>query len=236
LLKRYGAEASVPLRRQYRMHPVICAFPSGEFYGDALVAEGAARTAQLALSAETTGPYGRVLDPAHPVVFIDVPLEPDERGRKENKSQATVVRNLVGELRRLGVAARDIGVIAPYRAQVGAIRARLVASGETGVLVDTVDRFQGGERSVIFYSFGGGGTASWGGRGPDFLADPNRLNVALTRAQHKLIILGNRAALEEIPLLRRLVAYCVSLYDGHGGIIRARSGAHEEAARPIAPR
>jgi DNA replication ATP-dependent helicase Dna2 len=236
LLKRYGAEASVPLRRQYRMHPVICAFPSGEFYGDTLVAEGAARTAQLALSEEATGPYGRVLDPAHPVIFIDVPLEPDERGRKENKSQATVVRNLVGELRRLGVAAEDIGVIAPYRAQVGAIRARLVASGETDVLVDTVDRFQGGERPVILYSFGGGGASSWGGRGPDFLADPNRLNVALTRARHKLIILGNRAALEEIPLLRRLVTYCASLYDSHGGIIRARSSSPEEIARPIAPR
>jgi DNA replication ATP-dependent helicase Dna2 len=236
LLERWGVEASVALRRQYRMHPIICAFPSGEFYGDALVAEGTARTAQLALSAEATGPLGRVLDPAHPVVFIDVPLEPDERGRKENKSQATVVRNLVRELRRAGVAADAIGVIAPYRAQVAAIRAQLVKYGETGVLVDTVDRFQGGERSVIFYSFGGGGTTTWGGRGPDFLADPNRLNVALTRARHKLIILGNRAALEEIPLLRRLVAYCASLYEGHGGIIRARSGSPEEIARPIAPR
>jgi superfamily I DNA and/or RNA helicase len=119
---------------------------------------------------------------------------------------------------------------------VGAIRARLVASGETDVLVDTVDRFQGGERPVILYSFGGGGASSWGGRGPDFLADPNRLNVALTRARHKLIILGNRAALEEIPLLRRLVTYCASLYDSHGGIIRARSSSPEEIARPIAPR
>src|SRR6185437_7931728 len=129
--------------------------------------------------------------------------------------------NLVRELRRLGVAADDIGVIAPYRAQVAAIRARLVVGGETEALVDTVDRFQGGERSVILYSFGGGGTSAWGGRGPDFLADPNRLNVALTRARHKLIILGNRATLEEIPLLRRLVTYCASLYDGHGGIIPA---------------
>ena len=240
LLERWGAEASVPLRRQYRMHPVICAFPSGEFYEDTLVAEGAARTAQLALTEAIAGPYGRVLDPAHPVVFIDVPLGHDDRGRKENQAQAVLVRELVRELRRTGVAADAIGVIAPYRAQVAAVRARLVAGGETNVLVDTVDRFQGGERSVIFYSFGGGGAASWGGRGPDFLADPNRLNVALTRARHKLIILGNRAALEEIPLLRRLVAYCASLYDGHGGIIPARregSGStSREAARPIVPR
>lgn len=236
LLDRYGADASVLLRRQYRMHPVICAFPSGEFYENALVAEGAARTAQLTLANAIPGPYGRVLDPAHPVVFIDVPLEPRERGRKENSAQALLVRNLVRELRRVCVAAEDIGVIAPYRAQVAAIRARLVADGESAVLVDTVDRFQGGERSVIFYSFGGGGTATWGGRGPDFLADPHRLNVALTRARHKLIVLGNRAALEEIPLLQRLVAYCASLYDGRGGIIPARSSTQQGEARPTVPR
>lgn len=238
LLERWGAVASAPLRRQYRMHPVICAFPSGEFYDNALIAEGAARTEQLSLAHVVEGPHGRVLDPAHPVVFIDTPLEPNERGRKENQAQATLIRNLVRELRQAGVSPEDIGVIAPYRAQVAAIRAKLVAGGETAVLVDTVDRFQGGERSVIFYSFGGGGAASWGGRGPDFLADPHRLNVALTRARHKLIVLGNRAALEEIPLLQRMVAYCASLYDGRGGIISARQGggAKQEAIRPTGPR
>ena len=204
------------------MHPVICAFPSGEFYDGALVAEGAARTEVLSLARPIPAPYTRVLDPARPIVFIDTPLEPHERGRKESRAQATVIHNLVQALRAAGVAAADMGVIAPYRAQVAAIRAKLAASGEMGVLVDTVDRFQGGERSVIFYSFGGGGAAVWGGRGPEFLADVHRLNVALTRAQRKLIILGSRALLEEIPLLARLVAYCGSLYDGHGGIIPAR--------------
>ena len=238
LLDRSGATASVLLRRQYRMHPVICAFPSTEFYHGELVAEGAARTAQLALAQAIEGPYGRVLDPARPVVFIDVPLAPGERGRKEHRGQALVVRNLVRALRQAGVAAEDIGVIAPYRAQVAAVRERLAASGETDVLVDTVDRFQGGERPVILYSFGGGGASAWGGRGPDFLADPNRLNVALTRARHKLIVLGNRAALEEIPLLGRLVAYCASLYDGRGGLVAARpeASAPREAARPNVPR
>ena len=222
LLDRWGEAASAGLRRQYRMHPVICAFPSGEFYDGALVAEGAARTEVLSLARPIPAPYTRVLDPARPIVFIDTPLEPHERGRKESRAQATVIHNLVQALRAAGVAAADMGVIAPYRAQVAAIRAKLAASGEMGVLVDTVDRFQGGERSVIFYSFGGGGAAVWGGRGPEFLADVHRLNVALTRARRKLIILGSRALLEEIPLLARLVAYCGSLYDGHGGIIPAR--------------
>jgi DNA replication ATP-dependent helicase Dna2 len=222
LLDRWGDVASVGLVRQYRMHPVICDFPSKAFYGDALVAEGAARDSLLALPRPIAPPYDRVLDPARPVVLIDTPLEPHERGRKENQAQALIARDLIRALREAGVAAEDIGVIAPYRAQVAAIRAKLAASGTADVLVDTVDRFQGGERSVIVYSFGGGGAATWGGRGPDFLADAHRLNVALTRARHKLIILGSRAVLEEIPLLRRLVAYCDSLYGGHGGIVPAR--------------
>ena len=219
------------------MHPVICDFPSKAFYGDALVAEGAARDSLLALPHRIAPPYDRVLDPARPVVLIDTPLEPHERGRKENQAQALIARDLIRALRAAGVAAEAIGVIAPYRAQVAAIRAKLAASGETDVLVDTVDRFQGGERSVIVYSFGGGGAAAWGGRGPDFLADAHRLNVALTRARHKLIILGSRAVLEEIPLLRQLVAYCASLYGGHGGIIparRDRSAARTYQAAPEA--
>jgi hypothetical protein len=62
--------------------------------------------------------------------------------------------------------------------------------------------------------------------------------VALTRAQHKLIVLGNRAVLEDIPLLQRLVAYCASLYDDQGGIIRARpeGSASQGAVRPIGSR
>ena len=229
LLERWGETANVALRRQYRMHPVICDFPSAEFYDSALVAEGAARTELLRLARPVPAPYAGALDPARPVVFIDTPLEPHERGRKESRAQATVVHDLVCALRTAGVAAEDVGVIAPYRAQVAAIRARLAASGETNVLVDTVDRFQGGERSVIFYSFGGGGTAAWGGRGPEFLADAHRLNVALTRARRKLIILGSRAVLEEIPLLARLVAYCAGLYGGRGGIIPAQQRGPSQA-------
>jgi superfamily I DNA and/or RNA helicase len=125
-------------------------------------------------------------------------------------------------------------VIAPYRAQVAAIRQRLAQAGEMGVTVDTVDRFQGAERQVILLSFGG--TPAEGTRrgGRDFLADAQRLNVALTRAQRKLILVGDRARLEGEPLLRDLIRHCERQYGGRGGVFtttvrgeqRGASGGH----------
>ena len=75
-----------------------------------------------------------------------------------------------------------------------------------GIAVDTVDRFQGGERSVMIISF----TTSREPQGDlrNFLTNANRLNVALTRAQRKLILVGHVAALESLPVFSRLLTYC----------------------------
>ncbi|MBF6592207.1 MAG: AAA family ATPase, partial [Ktedonobacterales bacterium] len=217
LLARWGEDASVGLTRQYRMHPAICGFSSREFYGGALAAAGAARTATLDLSLDPRHPLAAVLDPARPLVFVDIP---EAVTGKASPAQASIAGQIVLALRRAGISAERIGIIAPYRAQAAAIRQRLATLGEREVPVDTVDRFQGAEREIILFSCGG--RVGPDARGLDFLADPHRLNVALTRAQRKLLLLGNRAALAEVPLLCRLVAYCAALYDGHGGIVTAR--------------
>jgi len=223
LLGRWNEQATVALRRQYRMHPAICGFASETFYGGALVAEGQARTATLALRLDPAEPLAPALDPARPMALLDVAPFAAERGGKVSEAQGEVARKLILALLRGGVAPERIGVIAPYRAQVAALRRSLTASGVTEVVVDTVDRFQGAEREVILFSFGGVSAATaWGGRGLTFLADPRRLNVALTRAQRKLLILGDRRELEQAPLLRRLVAYCAGLYGGHGGVLALR--------------
>lgn len=223
LLERWGERASVALRRQYRMHPAICDFASETFYAGALVAAGYARTATLGMRWHTDEPLAPALDPARPMALLDVAPFAAERGGKVSEAQGEVARKLIQALLRGGARAESIGVIAPYRAQVAALRRRLASAGVMDVVVDTVDRFQGAEREIIIFSFGGVSAATgWGGRGLEFLADPRRLNVALTRAQRKLLILGDRRELEQAPLLRRLVAYCAGLYGGQGGVIALR--------------
>jgi DNA replication ATP-dependent helicase Dna2 len=190
------------------------------FYGGALVAAGAAQTAMLDLELPPGDASAAVLDPARPLVFVDVRLADGafEPLGKASVAQAEVVRKFTLALLRAGIPAEEIGVIAPYRAQVAAIRQRLAQAGETQVTVDTVDRFQGAERRVILLSFGGTPAAGTRRGGHDFLADAHRLNVALTRAQRKLILVGNRARLEGAPLLRDLIRHCEGLYGGRGGV------------------
>jgi DNA replication ATP-dependent helicase Dna2 len=204
------------------MHPLICAFPSRTFYNDQLVTDDMLRSATLPITVSTDDPFVHVLAPDKPLTFVDV--APDGATNKISHPEAVVASSLAIALRGLGVLADDIGIIAPYRAQVAAIRQRIYAKGESDITVDTIDRFQGAERKVMLLSFGGVSPQEIHQHSADFLADPNRLNVALTRAQQKLILIGSRSRLEKVPVLAGLIAYCAALYDGRGGIIRASIG------------
>jgi DNA replication ATP-dependent helicase Dna2 len=227
LLARWGERASVRLTRQYRMHPVICDFPSQAFYAGDLVTAGVARDARLTLAAAPPAVWDAVLDPARPVVFLDVPAHAQAApaNPKSSARQADVVRALAQALVARGVPQGSIGVIAPYRAHVAAVRQRLAGVGLADVLVDTVDRFQGGERDVMILAFGLEQPPAAGPHGADFLGDPYRLNVALTRAQRKLVLVGNRPALAGVPLLERLLRHCERLYGGMGGVVRVEAPA-----------
>ena len=98
-----------------------------------------------------------------------------EGHRQESAAEVAAVRGVVAELRAAGVT--DVIVVAPYNAQVNALREAL-----PGVRVGTVDKFQGQEAAVVIYSM-----ASSSGedvpRGLDFLLSRNRLNVAISRAR-----------------------------------------------------
>jgi DNA replication ATP-dependent helicase Dna2 len=205
--------ACVALRTQYRMHAAIAAFASRTFYDGELRAHPSVASRGLTLAAP---PRGRptvveALRPDRPLVFLNVSTP--ETAVRISHAEARLVRELVTTLLVSGVRPEEIGLIAPYRAQVANLRRHLAAAEPTGaphpaLTIDTVDRFQGGERAVIVISFATTQQPVAASLLADFLSDAHRLNVALTRAQRKLILVGHADALEDLPVFRELIAYC----------------------------
>lgn len=212
--------ACVPLKVQYRMNKWISHFASKVFYDGQLTAHSSVANRVLAVATVSQGfpqeapSITRALDPAHSLVFLDVRGE-EERSKVSNQ-EARTVRELVAGLLARGIAEADIGIIAPYRAQVATLRRHLFSDDigwralqlDTPLTVDTVDRFQGGERPVIIISFATTVTPEAESQLREHLTNQNRLNVALTRAQRKLILVGNASALEALPIFQRLLNYC----------------------------
>ncbi|GAB7094805.1 DEAD/DEAH box helicase [Halolamina litorea] len=184
-------EASVMLDRQYRMAQRIQAFSSREFY------DGALRPATREVAAQRIGDLDGV-DPASlpeslrdTVSFVD----PDgARDGNTNPAEADRVAEIVESFVDAGVDESDIGVIAPFRAQVAEINRR------TDATVDTVDRFQGSSEEVIVVSF----VATDDLSGPIY-DDPRRMNVALTRAKKSLVLVGDAGALASDPFYERML-------------------------------
>ncbi len=218
--------ACVSLRTQYRMNKWISHFASTVFYEKRLTAHESVANRKLMVSRQPSKReypehIRKALDPAFPLVFLDVRDEYGKVGEKISVAEARTIRDIVAELLARGIAQQDIGIIAPYRAQVATIRRHLFShASESGwqalpvdspLSVDTVDRFQGGERTVIILSFATTQEPETGSQRREFLINPNRLNVALTRAQRKLILVGSVPALEHLPIFSRLITYCRSM-------------------------
>jgi len=186
------------LRVQYRMNREIQDIPSRLFYDGTLTAspEAAARRLRMGSVPADDSEIARITDPAKPAVFVHVDGADTGKARAE---EAAVVARIVGNLLRAGVPEHEIGIITPYRVQQALIRQHLSDAHATAS-VDTVDRFQGGEREVIILSLArADGVTS-------FLADRKRLNVSLSRARSKLIVIGHGTMLEEHPLFGSLLA------------------------------
>jgi DNA replication ATP-dependent helicase Dna2 len=189
LVERYP-DASVMLDRQYRMSQRIQAFASSEFY------DGALRPADGSVAAQRLADLG-VDESALPpelrsqVSFVD----PDgRRDGNANPVEADRVAEVVQSYIDAGVAPDDVGVIAPFRAQVAEISRRV------DVAVDTVDRFQGSSKEVVVVSF----VATDEMDGPIF-EDHRRVNVALTRAKKALCLVGDADALSSDPFYARML-------------------------------
>ncbi len=222
----FQSESScVSLKVQYRMNKWISHFASKVFYDSQLIPHASVANSLLGVVPSKLTRKAekalivRAIDPMAPMVFLDV-FGNQERA-KTSDAEARVVREIVAGLLARGISQQDIGIIAPYRAQVANLRRHLFSDDETigwealsydtQLSVDTVDRFQGGERPVIIMSFATTARLELESQLRDHLTNPHRLNVALTRAQKKLILVGNASALESLPVFDRLINYCRGL-------------------------
>ncbi|MFP8889086.1 AAA domain-containing protein [Natrialbaceae archaeon A-CW2] len=188
-------DAGVMLDRQYRMNQRIQAFSSREFY------DGQLRPATGEVAGRTLDDLEGVSRSALPDELVDsvsfVHVEGDDE-RYTDDDEADRIADLIAAYERAGLERDQIGVIAPFRAQVSTISNRLPSD----VTVDTVDRFQGSSKEVIIISFTATGTLE----GPIF-EDYRRINVALTRPKRGLVLVGDRNALESDPTYSRMLEW-----------------------------
>lgn len=205
-------EGIVKLNEQYRMNEEICAIPRRMWYDEDL-RPGTAKVSMARLALMKPLPRDHrlfaILDPECPVVFVDVPWAGGTEGPRTHRREAELVRDILSIYSECGLSMDSVGVIAPFRAQVATIRRVLEATFHEPVrhkirgVVDTVDRFQGQERELIIISL-----ATYGNFVHELLQDERRLNVALTRAKHKLIILGDVSVLGAHPTYYSLIRHC----------------------------
>jgi hypothetical protein len=212
LINHYGPDIARRLTVQYRMNQSIMEFASRELYDGQLVAHETVRAHRLC---DLPGVAASRLT-EWPVEFIDTAgagydeeLEPDGESRL-NRQEAEFVVGKVRELLDAGIAARDIAVITPYGAQVRLVREMLAVPS---LEIDSVDGFQGREKEAVVISLVRSNDKGEIG----FLGDIRRMNVAMTRARRKLLMIGDSATLGGYPFYSRLLEYCDTL-NAHGTV------------------
>lgn len=200
LVNHYGDLVTRQLTVQYRMHEAIMAFSSEHFYGNTLIADESVR--RHVLSDLPRFLSDRISD--DPVTFIDTAgtgweeeIEPDGMS-KRNPQEAELVLKQVNTLIEAGLPASEIAVIAPYAAQVRWLREHAIFDR---LEIDTVDGFQGREKEAVVISLVRSNKTGEIG----FLSDARRMNVALTRAKRKLIVVGDSATLGTDKFFRSLL-------------------------------
>lgn len=195
------------LKMQYRMNEQIMKFSSEWFYNN------------MVESAPTVSHRG-ILDYDIPMMWIDT-AECDGKeefvgenfGRINRAEAELTLQTLQQYLEKIGKQrileeSIDVGIISPYRAQVQLLRKELrkrefFRPYRHLLTVNTVDGFQGQERDIILISL----VRSNDGGDIGFLRDLRRMNVAITRARMKLIILGSSETMTSHPFYKKLYEY-----------------------------
>lgn len=203
-------ESVVLLEEQYRMNEAIMGYSSKVFYNNQLKAHESVA--------------GRVLFPGEPpLAFIDTAGcgfdEKLEGTSSTNPEEAAFLfrhlSQLATEFAQRNAKTEDfpsIAIISPYKEQINILKDQLAHAADLKpfldkIAVNTIDSFQGQERDVVYISMTRSNTEGQIG----FLADIRRMNVAMTRARKKLVVIGDSATLSVLPFYENFIAYTEGL-------------------------
>lgn len=196
------------LETQYRMHRDIMQFSADQFY-------------QGRLSAATSVADKLLMKDDQPVLFIDTAgcgfEEKKEGSSSYNPEEADLLFTQL-ELYLNSVAAvynpenfPSVAIISPYRQQVEVLKEKLLERKNNplfaAVTANTIDSFQGQERDIVYISLVRSNPDGEIG----FLADTRRMNVAMTRAKRKLVVIGDSATISQWPFYQSFIHYAQDL-------------------------
>jgi len=216
---QYNNRCITKLTQNYRSHPDILIPASILFYDSELIA-----SADVAMRESLVG-WEELPNKKFPIIFHGV-IGKDEREQHSpswfNTVEATTIIKYIEKLKQYRTSPinnKEIGIITPYRKQVLKLRQLLRVKQLEGVTVGSVEEFQGQERRIILIS-----TVRSSDDMLDFdykhhlgfLKNPKRFNVAITRAQALLIVVGNPYVLSGDKYWGTLLNYCLdnSAYTG----------------------
>lgn len=208
---------SVMLNTQYRMNENIMNFSNKKFYGNNLIADDSVKKQVLSYSKDDY-----LLNTA--IDFIDTAgcgyteiINPESLSIANPEEAQLLIKHLKLVLEQFVQANKTsenitIGVISPYKEQVQYITNQLNEDEELthfrkSIAIKTVDGFQGQERDIIYISLVRSNELMEIG----FLSDIRRMNVALTRAKKKLVVIGDSATLANHPFYKDFLDYVESI-------------------------
>lgn len=203
-----------------RMHEELAAFVNHNFYDNKLQIATPRQSAPLNYETYATDNQLQKLIATHRLAFIGSECtQDDDLTGKTNECEANIITDLVANTIALFKAngmnfdpQKSIGIIAPYRNQIAMIKQKLEMAGiehVKDIMIDTVERFQGSQRDIIFISFCFNNLyqlKNFINPDRDALVD-RKLNVALTRAREQLFMVGNERILRSNKLYNELLNY-----------------------------
>lgn len=194
----------IQFTESFRLHADMAEFLRREIYAQDGIAYHSRRHGTLPAFPHDDPFVAAVLTPAHPLIVV---VHDEARSQQRNPFERELIAPILETLADPATYAlgpeHGLGVVVPHRAQRAELRERVPALAildpVTGAVarsaVDTVERFQGDERSAILVSATESDREYLLTTG-DFLLDPRRLTVALSRAKEKLILVASRAVFE----------------------------------------